>query len=693
MGRQGEVKSVKKTNFNGGEFSNLVQPRQDLEKYETGVKTMKNFIASPYGSAMNRPGTQYIGRAKLADNKDTRLVPFVFSTVQAYILEVGEYYIRFWKDDGLIEAGGSPVEVATPYASSDIWDLVFRQSFDTVFITHPSYTVRQLTRSSHVSWQFTEVDFGASIGTPTNVAAGGAESVSYGVSAVSNAGEESVISDADEGYTGVSNTFSISWDAVTDARYYNIYRKAGAPAANETAYGYLGWAGTNAFAYNHETPITIDYNQSPILEERIIFNGAGNYPGASAFFGQRLLFGGTANEPQKIWGSRVGVFRNFNERILLRDDDPYEFEINSLSMNEIRWMIPLNDLIIGTPVTVFRMSPGRGSDAVTPNSVDIKPQVYSGVAKVEPVVIGNEIVFVDVARKKVVSLKYTYETETYQDRDLALYASHLFDDSTIREIAYQDSPNRIVWAVMADGTLRGLTYFKDHDISGWHQHDTQGEFKSVIALPRTDGGKDVYFLVARGGAQDKAVYIEKLAERLPTTDLEDTVFLDMSLTTDFGSDVTTVSGLDEHEGFEVKVLADGFVETHTVSGGEITLDNPAQVVTVGLAYDCVLETLELDYETEHGSILDKRRMVKSVVVSLDKTSYLKVGPDADSLLEVPIRLADTVPEDHTEPVSQSYEVNLLDGSGDSSQVYFLVDQPYPATITGLTARIESSDYA
>ena len=46
------------------------------------------------------------------------------------------------------------LEVATPYPESVLPDIRFAQSADTMYIVHPSYAIRTLTRSSHTSWTF-----------------------------------------------------------------------------------------------------------------------------------------------------------------------------------------------------------------------------------------------------------------------------------------------------------------------------------------------------------------------------------------------------------------------------------------------------------------------------------------------------------------------------------------------------------
>ena len=92
--------AVQLTNFTGGELSPRLDGRNDIAKYNSGCKTLENMIVYPHGSASRRSGTQFVAEVK-DSTKKTRLIPFEFSTVQTYILEFGDQYIRFYKDNGV----------------------------------------------------------------------------------------------------------------------------------------------------------------------------------------------------------------------------------------------------------------------------------------------------------------------------------------------------------------------------------------------------------------------------------------------------------------------------------------------------------------------------------------------------------------------------------------------------------------
>ena len=66
------------TSFVSGEFSPKMDGRTDFEKYNSGAKTLENFLVHPQGAATRRVGTQFIAEVKSSAAK-TRLIPFTFS--------------------------------------------------------------------------------------------------------------------------------------------------------------------------------------------------------------------------------------------------------------------------------------------------------------------------------------------------------------------------------------------------------------------------------------------------------------------------------------------------------------------------------------------------------------------------------------------------------------------------------------
>lgn len=72
-----------------------------MARYATGLRTCRNMMVMRHGGVTNRPGTKFVGEVK-DSTKTVRLIPFVFNTDQAYVLEFGDLYIRIIQDGAYI---------------------------------------------------------------------------------------------------------------------------------------------------------------------------------------------------------------------------------------------------------------------------------------------------------------------------------------------------------------------------------------------------------------------------------------------------------------------------------------------------------------------------------------------------------------------------------------------------------------
>lgn len=88
--------------FTGGELSPSLAMRVDLARYAISLKTCRNFFVRPTGGVSNRAGTQYVSTLD-PDSKAT-LIPFVFSTEQAYLLTLQEGALTVYADGAQVNA-------------------------------------------------------------------------------------------------------------------------------------------------------------------------------------------------------------------------------------------------------------------------------------------------------------------------------------------------------------------------------------------------------------------------------------------------------------------------------------------------------------------------------------------------------------------------------------------------------------
>lgn len=144
--------------FNGGEVSELFLGRTDINRYFSSLGVCENYITLPKGGVTRRNGTQFIAEAK-DSTKKVRLETFEFSVEQAYVLEFGEQYVRFYQDLSRLEVASVPVEITTPYLESQLFDLQFAQSADILYVSHPSHPPAKISRLSATSFQYDVIKF------------------------------------------------------------------------------------------------------------------------------------------------------------------------------------------------------------------------------------------------------------------------------------------------------------------------------------------------------------------------------------------------------------------------------------------------------------------------------------------------------------------------------------------------------
>lgn len=148
------------SNFTAGEVSPLMKGRVDINKYANGAAQVSNFVVKPQGGLWRRSGTNYDGTVKTSAKK-TLIKEFIFSNLQEYVLEIGEYYIRVWYNGGFVETApgsGIPLEVTTTYAESELFDLRFAQSADVMYITHSAHPPMKFQRLGANSFSFVQAD-------------------------------------------------------------------------------------------------------------------------------------------------------------------------------------------------------------------------------------------------------------------------------------------------------------------------------------------------------------------------------------------------------------------------------------------------------------------------------------------------------------------------------------------------------
>jgi hypothetical protein len=241
---------------------------------------------------------------------------------------------------------------------------------------------------------------------------------------------------------------------------------------------------------------------------------SGTDPDVVGLFQQRQIYASTTNQPATLFASRPGRSDDFRQTNPTVDSDAYQFTIAQSQVNTILWMVPMpGGLVVGTDAGVLQLTGGSSSPsnptAVTASSAVFVPQSYYGSKDIHPIVIDYDLMYIQTEGSIVRDLQYNFFVNIYTGTDVTALSSHLFYPVSVRDWAYQDSPNKIIWVVLDTGVLLSLTFLKSQEILGWARHETDG-FVEAVGVVQEGTTDAVYLSVNRKGTR----FIERMCDRV-----------------------------------------------------------------------------------------------------------------------------------------------------------------------------------
>lgn len=606
-------------NFNTGEVSPLLFGRVDQERYAASLAKCLNYIPTIQGGLVRRSGTMFVSEVK-DSSKYTRLVRFEFSITQAYMLEFGNQYIRFYRDNGLITStaqdisgitkanpavvtyvgadtyangdriiitgvvgmtqvnnrefivagvdtvantfqlhdvlgsnvnssaydtytsGGTVAEVyeiASTYVEADLFQLKFTQSADILYIVHPSYAPRKLSRTAHTSWTLSTIDF------------------LDGPYLNANTTATTLTPSAATG-TGVTLTASATTGINDDAGFASSDVGRLIRIKQGSIWGYVkitGWTSTTVVTV--DVINTLTSTAAKATWRMGVWSTTTGFPTCIVFFEDRLFFAGCPDSPQRLDGSRSGDYENFapsDTDGTITASHGLGFVLNSNDVQVIRWMTSdEKGLLCGTVKAEWVVRPSSQNEALSPTNITAKQATSYGSDNIQPVQADKATLFVQRAGRKIRELIYFYDVDGFKAPDLTVLSEHI-TQTAIVELAYQREPQSIIWGVRYDGVLCAMTYERDLDALrvGWARHIVGGYsdaaqsdalVESVSVIPSSDGERDDVWLVVQreinGHTKRFVEYIVKTFDA--ETDQNDAFFVDCGLSYDNPIDITNAT--------------------------------------------------------------------------------------------------------------------------------------------------------
>jgi hypothetical protein len=563
-------------------------------------------------------------------------------------------------------------QIATTYLTADLFQIKYAQSADVMYLCHPEYSVKKLSRTSHTSWSITEVDFTNGPYLDDNVTA-----VTFSTSAHTVG-------------TLRDLTASTATFASTDVGRLVRFRD--------------GYGEITAFTSSTVVVITIieDMGSTSSSTDWSLgaFSDTTGYPSCVTFYEQRLVFAGTEAQPQTLYFSRSGDYENMfeNRGGTIADDDAIIYTIASNQVNAIRFLSATRTLIVGTVGGEFSVSGGGSDDPVTPTNILIKKQSNHGCANIDAIPVGNVTLFLQRAKRKIRELAYNFDVDGYVAPDMTILAEHI-SESGVNEMSYQQEPNQIIWGVREDGQLIGLTYQREQQVVAWHRHIFGGAFstgtavcETIATIPTNDKEYQTWVIVKRTIDGVTRRYVEYLNQFDFDEDDETSFnFLDSQLSYD-GSATTTISNLDHLEGQVVSVLAGGSAHPdRTVTNGFITLARSSTKVKVGLPYTSILQTMRIDAGSQNGTSQAKTKRIYNITVRLYESLGVEVGPDLNNMESIPFRSSAQLMNTPIPVFTGDKEVEFRGNYETDGYIYVRQTQPLPLTVLSLYPELITND--
>jgi hypothetical protein len=547
--------------FTTGEITDQLIARTTWDKYQNAAACLKNFVVRPYGGAARRAGTFFAGLAKDPSSR-VRLRKFEFSITQAYIVEFGHLYARFWANRAPVLEAGIPVEVVTPYTVDELRELRFEQSADVLYITHRNHPPAKLQRTSATSFQLDPINFNptptfeqeifpaatltlsatsghivtatasasvflagdvgrqirSGVGRGIITAVGGGTTVTLDIlDAFDSTGP---IAAGDWRMDGSPNAGTLTTTGTTPVNASVVLTSSLAAfriPADENAYVYMNNGIVRITEFVSDTvvhgvivkamadPTDLVADAGAWTLERQAWSVQNGFPGVVALFAQRLWFAGSNNFPDRVWGSVVADYENFGRGVA--DDDAVEYQLAMSGVNLIRWLKALPDgLGIGTMAGEVTLAGGGNDAPLTPTNATAKERTFYGADyTVDAMRTSNLVLFLQRGARRIRELTTNPESinSEYVAPDLTILAEQLTRESLV-EMDRAISPDSILFAVTAAGVLLTCAYERPENVIGWSHHETQGDFESVAVIPNNCGSGDEVWVAVNRATQSGA---------------------------------------------------------------------------------------------------------------------------------------------------------------------------------------------
>ena len=666
------------SNFTVGEIDPLLVGRIDIQQYASALSKAQNVVILPQGGFERRPGlrfmadiTSHLGSFTTLDG--IRLVPFEFSTTQAFMLvfvkkDTTNTRVFFFANGvQLLNINGSGADyLVCALGDIDLDRMYFTQNADTLILVHEDMSPKSIVRgANNTTWTFSTLSL-----TDPKVAFTLATSNPSGT----------ITPDAIDGTVTITASASVFTTNHVD-QYINVLSGFGRARIIERESATVVKVITELPFFKKDQAIA---NGAWELETGYedAWSDARGYPRTCTFHEGRLYFGGSKAMPNTLFGSKVVDFFNFKSAEAL-DDDAILVTMNTDSVNAINAMRSGRDLQIFTNDAEFFV-PQADLDPITPSNIVIKNATRRGSKEgIRPVMAEGGTLFIQREGKAIREYLFSDVDLNYQSNNMSLLASHLLKtprSMALRVATSTDDGDLLLIPNDDDGSMAVFSILRTQNVVAPAEFITDGSFLDVSV-----DGPDIYTIVKRTIGSATKYYVEMFDDQR-TTDSNIQYFANATLPDRAKPSNTTCSNLAHLEGKTVDVIRDDFVLTDkTVSSGAITIDAvPSAYVEVGLSYAVEVKTLPAEPKLSSGVVVSRKRRILEATTLVDRTQNLAVNGFELPLKSLPYTLGSA-------PISFTGRKRLapLLGYSDTAQLTFTMTQPLFATVLAVEYKLST----
>jgi hypothetical protein len=644
----------------------LLRARVDLPAYSNALEEATNVVVQPQGGVRRRPGLRYVldlpnSGAESAAN-GVRLVPFEFSTSDSYMLCFTHNRMYVFKNGAqVLDFNGGSIDYldtsSLGLTGARLATLGWTQSADTLIVVQENIPPVKLVRGATDSdWTGSVITFDS---TPK-----------YAFSPSFSNPSGTLTPSAVSGKVTLTASTGTPFSAASVGQYINASPQGRAKIVQFTS-GTVVQAITEFPFFSTAAIANNDWELETGYEA--VWSNTRGYPRSVTFHEGRLYFGGSRARPSTVWGSKVGLFFDFEATEGL-DDDAVEATLDTNTFNAITDIQAGRDLQVFTTGGEF-YCPQEGLQPITPDNFFIKSTTRNGSQEgIRVQQLESGTLFVQRQGKSLNEFAFTDVQLTYVTSKISLLSGHLLRGPTrmaLRRSVATDENDLLLIANGTDGTIAAFSLLRAQNVIAPSEFSTDGEFVDVGVDLST-----IYTVVKRTVNSATVYYVERFDDALTT---------DSAVTGGAGA-----SGSAAHlVGKSVDIILDGAVQANqtVASGGTVTFArSAASSYQIGLDYAVKVVTMPADLKISAGTRLGFKKRIVEVNVFVKDTQHLIINGT-----NVPFRSLDdpNVLDEEVPEFTGTKTLPGILGYSDEGKITIEQDIPLKMILLGLEYKIST----